>query len=888
MSVLPSSSDLRASLVASGVREVDDSALARSLYASDASLYRVPPRLVVRPREVDEIGAILSVAREYAVPVTMRGAGTSIAGNAVGPGIVVDTSRWLSKVSIDAEARTATVLPGTVHATVQRAAAAHGLRFGPDPSTHSRCTVGGMIGNNACGSRALGYGRTSDNVVSLEALLVDGTDVHSRRGDLDRLVEPHRDLVRREFGRFPRQISGYAMDQLLTGGGLDRFLVGSEGTLAVITGATVRLIEEPAARALAVLGYPDMAEAADGVPELLGAAPVACEGLDRRMTDVVARRGALPELPAGAGWLFVEVTGDSIAEAQARAERVATLAGRPHRIVVDEAEQAALWRIREAGAGLAAISMERPGHSGWEDAAVPPAGLGAYVREFEALVAAHGLHTVPYGHFGDGCVHARIDFDMSARGRYRAFVEEAAGLVAAHGGSMSGEHGDGRARSELLPTMYSTEAISLMSAVKNLFDPTGILNPGVVVDPRPLDADLRQARPVRRDLADLAAGVHRCTGVGACLAGPGSGVMCPSYAATREEKDSTRGRARVLQDVVAGHLGLDAPEVAEVMDLCLACKGCASDCPTGVDMADYKSQVRSRSEGRRPRSQIVLGNLPRLLRRTPPVAARWALTTPGVAGLVAKAAGLDARRRLPVPSRRRLRQSESAASPDVWLWADTFTDHLAAEVGRAAINLLESAGHRVGIVPESACCGLTYFSTGQRDVAAASMRRAADVLGKYDNVIGLEPSCVAALRHDAPAIIGEEAAAVGHVRTLAEFLDSVGWEPPDIRGFRLVAQPHCHHASVIGWDADRRLLERAGVDLVVVPGCCGLAGDFGMTPDHFDVSRAVFDHDLGSALDKYPEAVVLADGFSCRTQVRDFAADRRVVTLAELFAGSIT
>ncbi|MEO7423072.1 MAG: FAD-binding oxidoreductase, partial [Ornithinibacter sp.] len=575
------SADLVHALRRQGVTDVDDSTLARSLYASDASIYRIAPQVVVRPRDTDELAATLSVMRETGVPLTMRGAGTSIAGNAIGAGIVVDTSKHLNRVLvIDPEARTALVQPGVVHASLQRQAMSLGLRFGPDPSTHTRCTIGGMIGNNACGSRALGYGRTVDNVEALTVLLADGTVVSTGAGvdptgaeaELAALVETHLDVVRTEFGRFGRQVSGYSFEHLLPEKGrrLERFLAGTEGTLAVVLDARVRLVQDAPARALAVLGYPTMADAADAVPALLQHPVVALEGLDQRIAALVTTR---PDLPAGAGWLFAEVTGTTSQEAASLAAAVARDAEVPHRIVTDPLEQLALWKIREEGAGLAARSLTRPAQSGWEDAAVPPAKLGSYLRDFDALLKQHALDGVPYGHFGDGCVHVRIDFELESgpgRSTYRKFVEEAADLVAVYGGSMSGEHGDGRARSELLGRMYSPRAIAMMEQAKRILDPGNLLNPGVLVDPAPFDSDLRLAAapaPLRTTLrlthdgGSFSGAVHRCTGVGKCIADNtgAAGVMCPSYLATRDEKDSTRGRARVLQDVAMGIIGFDDP-----------------------------------------------------------------------------------------------------------------------------------------------------------------------------------------------------------------------------------------------------------------------------------------------------------------------------------------
>ena len=902
-------SDLTAALVAAGLGDVDDSALARSLYASDASIYRIAPQVVVRPRSTDEIAATLAVARETGTPITMRGAGTSIAGNAIGRGIVLDTSKHLNRVhAIDPEARTALVDPGVVHRRLQQAAAPHGLRFGPDPSTHTRCTIGGMIGNNACGSRALGYGRTSDNVEALTVLLADGTVVTEAPAALTDLVTNHLGLVRTEFGRFTRQVSGYSFEHLLPENGrrFDRFMVGSEGTLGVVLDATVRLVEDPPARALAVLGYASMADAADAVPTLLGHDLIACEGLDSRIADLVVGR---PDLPAGQGWLFAEVGGADPAEAIARAEQVARTAGVPHRIVSDPAEQAAIWRIREDGAGLASKTLPRQAQAGWEDAAVPPERLGDYLRDFDALLADRGLGGVPFGHFGDGCVHVRIDFALDVadgRAHYRRFVEDAADLVASYGGSMSGEHGDGRARSELLGRMYSADAVSLMGAAKRLLDPENLLNPGVLVDPDPLDADLRLAaprvkeRPLLRfthDSGSFAQAVHRCTGVGKCLAdNTGSGgVMCPSYTASRDEKDATRGRARVLQDVATGVLSPADDAVAEALDLCLSCKGCSSDCPTGIDMASYKSEVlHQKYAGKvRPRSHYALGQLPRWARMTPAKVANRMLRSKAISSIAKKAAGVDARRSLPAFAEQPLPKGpRGGETPDVWIWADSFTDAFNTGAGRAALDLLEGLGLKAAVIDESACCGLTWITTGQLTAAKRIMGRTMAALHPYVAsgvpVIGLEPSCLVALREDGPQLVDDPRAVevAAGVLTLAEFLTRRP-EPvplPDLTGVTVVAQPHCHHHAVLGWQADAALLARTGATVVRMGGCCGLAGNFGVEQGHYETSVAIAEHQLLPAVRANPDAVVLADGFSCKTQLGDLAGVRSV-HLAELLTG---
>ncbi|HEY4020834.1 MAG TPA: FAD-binding oxidoreductase, partial [Pseudonocardiaceae bacterium] len=495
-------SALLTELRAAGLSEVDISARRRAEYSSDASLYRLVPTAVAFPRSTDEVLAALSVCRTLGVPLTARGAGTSIAGNAVGAGLVLDFSRHLNRITaLDPEAETATVQPGVILDDLQRTAAPHGLRFGPDPSTHSRATLGGMIGNNACGSRALAYGRTADNVRALDLVAGNGERINAVPGAptsptlraLHELVGSELALVRTEFGRFSRQVSGYSLEHLLPERGFNvpAALVGTEGSCGVLLGATLTLRRVPASTVLVVLGYPDMASAADAVPALLPYHPIAMEGLDSRMVDVLPDRANVPELPAGKGWLFVEL--DTTDSRDAIASVLADAGTSAARVVDDPAQAAALWRIREDGAGLAARANN--GHAGWEDAAVPPERLGAYLREFETLLAAHSLTGTPYGHFGDGCVHIRIDFPLGTP-VFREFLTDAAKLVADYGGSCSGEHGDGRARGELLPLMYSREAIDLFARVKAIFDPGNLLNPGIVVRPDPVDAHLR-IRPAR-------------------------------------------------------------------------------------------------------------------------------------------------------------------------------------------------------------------------------------------------------------------------------------------------------------------------------------------------------------------------------------------------------
>jgi FAD/FMN-containing dehydrogenase/Fe-S oxidoreductase len=717
--------------------------------------------------------------------------------------------------------------------------------------------------------------------------------------------------VRTEFARFGRQVSGYALEHLLPERfSAPAFVAGSEGTLGLLTSATVDLVPDPPVTVLVVLGFGSIGEAGDAVPLVLGSSPRACEGIDRRIVDVVRERFgplAVPPLPAGAAWLFVELAGETLGEVAARGEELMrAVDGASGLVVTDPLDATALWRIREDGAGLSSTSPRGlPAHAGWEDAAVPPERLGAYLRDFDDLLVAHDLTGLPYGHFGDGCLHIRIDVPLDGTGAYRSFIEAAADLVVSYGGSLSGEHGDGRARSELLTKMYSPESLALMGAVKTAFDPSGLLNPGVLVDPAPLDADLR-LQPVGREGLD---GAYRCTGVGRCRAdhtGPGV-VMCPSYLATREEVDSTRGRARVLQDAISGRLpgGMRDPAVTDALELCLSCKGCHSDCPTGVDMATYKSLVleeRHASGERRPMSHHTLGALPRwlgLLGTAPRVLtplARVGMALAEGRRSVARLAGIDPRRSLPAPASRRLdRPAPPVSGAPVVLFVDTFTEAFAPHVAEAAAEVLAGAGYAVTFTRQGGCCGLTWISTGQRDEAR---RRVGDLVHRLAPaaeagipVVGLEPSCTAVLRSEAVDLLAgtdDEArarAVAGATHTLAEVLDQTeGWDPPDLRGLSVIAQPHCHQHAVMGYAADLSVLERAGATVTRLGGCCGMAGNFGMEAGHYEVSVAVAEQQLLPALRADPDAVLLADGFSCRTQAMDLA-QRPAVHLAELLRG---
>ncbi len=930
--------------------DVRDDREIRALYASDASNYRVPPALVAMPATVDELAATVALAAEAGVPLTMRGAGTSIAGNAIGPGLVVDVRRHLGEIlDLDPVAMTATVLPGTVLDAVNAAAAPHGLRVGPDPSTHDRATIGGMVGNNACGSHSVRWGTTAEAVLGLEVVTAEG--VRRRLGALGptapgssegpgpaidarlrALYASHGELIRRELPPWARRVSGYALDWLLPERGADvaRALVGTEGTCAVVSAVTLRLVRAPAAKGLLVLAFADDVAAAAAVPALLTERPFTVESLtpDVLGADAVALAQRL-SLPAGRAWLLVECGGEDAAEMRRQAARLAatlgTALGRSDAALLEApGAQQALWRVREDGAGRSArLPDGTPAWPGFEDAAVPPDRLAAYLGELKALLSDHGLRGITYGHFGEGCIHLRVGFGLDRPGgteRLTAFVRAAAGLVVAHGGTLSGEHGDGRARGALLERQYSPALVEAFRDWKSAWDPAGVLNPGIIVDPLPIDADLRRPRPTlvalepsqafEADGGDPRSAMERCIGVGKCVSGLGTAAMCPSYRATGEERESTRGRARLLQEMAAGSLadaGWQSREVLDALDLCLACRACLSDCPTGVDMATLKAEFLHHHYlgRRRPRAHYLLGRLPMWLRvaRRLPGGPRLLNALTGFAPtrrLGAFVGGLAGERRIPELAPRTFVQrfvarAKSAAvspapRPRVVLWPDTFTNHLAPGVGDAAVKVLAAAGFDVAVPTDEVCCGLTWHTTGQLDGARRVLAKtlAARGLDGDEPVVVLEPSCATMLRRDLVGLLPDDPRAralASRVATLAELLDRAGWQPPVGPPAHAIVQPHCHQQAVLGDAADRRLMDAAGIEAdTVLTGCCGMAGNFGVEAGHEGITRAVAELGLLPALRAATEeTAILADGFSCRTQVA-FLDGRRARHLAEVLA----
>jgi FAD/FMN-containing dehydrogenase/Fe-S oxidoreductase len=941
----------------------------RAAYSTDASNFRQVPLGVVVPHTIEAAVEAVAVCHEEGLPIVSRGGGTSLAGQGTNAAVVLDFSKHCHRlVSVDAEHRTCLVEPGIVLDDLNRQLEPTGLRFGPEPATHQNCTLGGMIGNNSCGATAQRTGKVVDNIAGLDVLLHDGTRLTvgptsveeyaeivragGRRAELyrelRRLAEDNLALIRTRYPDIPRRVSGYNLDSLLPEHGFDLagLLVGSESTLVTVLRAELKLVPRVADRTLVVLGFPDIARAADAVPAIVEHGPIALEGVDRYLIRDEQIKGmnkqGLEELPDGTGFLMVQFGGQTREEADQHAHDMLAALGEtehdPDVVFFDEPEREdELWQVREAGLGATAhVPHKRDTFEGWEDSAVPVERLGDYLRDLRRLFEEFGYaeETGPalYGHFGQGCVHTRIPFDLySSEGvaTYRRFLESAADLVVAYGGSLSGEHGDGQTRGELLPRMFGPEVVRLFEQVKALFDPADLMNPGKVVHPARLDEHLRlgadwaprQSEPLYFAFPDdggsFREAANRCVGVGKCrkLENEGGTVMCPSYQVTREEEHSTRGRARLLFEMLDGHGdgpikdGWRSTEVRDALDLCLACKGCKSDCPANVDMATYKAEFLAHHYRHRlrPRADYAMGWLPVLARAVRRAGltgtANRAMRIRPLRRLATRAAGLEDRQ-VPAFADQTLQEWWAARPPApegprgrVLLWPDTFTNQFHPEVGRAAVAVLEDAGWSVTMPTDpqgkGLCCGLTWISTGQLDVAKRQLRRTVDALAGHVRqgglVVGLEPSCTTVFRSDAAELFSGDQDVHrlrDHTVTLAELLTehTPGWTPPRLDGVRALAQVHCHQHAVLKWDADAQLLERTGADVERLDsGCCGLAGNFGFTAGHGEVSHALAEQTLLPRLRRAPDAVALADGFSCRTQIAEYG-DRHALHLAQLLA----
>ncbi|MFB6391978.1 FAD-binding and (Fe-S)-binding domain-containing protein [Polymorphospora lycopeni] len=942
--------------------EVRFDAGSRAAYSTDASNYRQVPLGVVVPRTVEAAVAAVAVCRRHHAPLVSRGGGTGLAGQSTNTAVVLDWSKYCHRVlEVDTDARTCLVEPGIVLDQLNARLRPTGLEYGPRPATHDHCTIGGMIGNNSCGSTAQRTGKVVDNVVELEVLLYDGTRMWvGATGDAEydriqrdggRKAEIYRQLralcdeygadIRARYPHIPRRVSGYNLDSLLPEKDFHvaQALVGSESTLVTVLRARLRLVPVVKANAIVFLSYPDIATAADDVPQVLEHRPIALEGIDDKLVDLERRKHlhprALHDLPEGGAWLMVQLGADTPQEARTAADRLIDAMRRDggprvHEFA-DPVDEKRMWAVRESALGATA-RMPDSDHTwpGWEDSAVAPDRLGAYLRGLQRLFEEYGYQGASlYGHFGQGCVHTSIPFRLrSADGvrRFRSFLERAADLVASHGGSFSGEHGDGQARGELLPRMYGERLTRAFGQLKAIFDPDDRMNPGKIMPPYPLDSNLRLGVDYDHgevetmfaypdDDGKFGDAVLRCVGVGKCRRHEG-GVMCPSYMVTREEEHSTRGRARLLFEMLDGTGrggtigdGWRSTAVRDALDLCLACKGCRADCPVNVDMATYKAEFLSHHyAGRlRPRSHYSMGWLPVVAAAAglAPRAVNAAAHAPGLGRLAKLAGGIDPRRDIPVFAAESFQRWFARRTPagdgsrgEVVLWPDTFNNRFHPAVGRAAVEVLEAAGWRVRVPGRTVCCGLTWISTGQLGVARRVLRRTVDTLRPYlragTRVVGLEPSCTAVFRSDAHELFpGDDdfTRLREQTVTLAELLHdhSPGWRPPRVPA-RALVQTHCHHHAILGTAADRAVLAAVGVDADLLDsGCCGLAGNFGFERGHYEVSQACAERVLLPAVRGAAATdVILADGFSCRTQVEQGAAGgRSPIHLAELLRAGL-
>jgi FAD/FMN-containing dehydrogenase/Fe-S oxidoreductase len=922
----------------------------RALYATDGSNYRQIPIGVVLPRNADDVIATISLAREFGAAILCRGGGTSLAGQCCNVAVVLDFTKYMAEIlEIDPVRRIARVQSGVVLDRLRNAAEKHHLTFGPDPATHDRCTLGGMIGNNSCGVHSVMAGKTDDNIEELDILTYDGVRMKvgqtsdaeiekivgegGRRSEiyagLKRLRDTYSDLIRKRYPNIPRRVSGYNLNYLLPENGFHvaRALVGSEGTCVTVLEASCRLVESPPERVLLVIAYPDIFQCADRVPEIMAHHPIGLEGIDELLVEFSRRRQlnreGLALLPPGGGWLFAEFGATTFAEAESQAR--ALMQSLSHgakppsmRLFTDKKQARQVWDVRESALGATShVPGEPPGWEGWEDAAVTPEKLGSYLRDLDKLMQGYGYRSALYGHFGHACVHMRINFDLESKqgiAKYRKFVEEAADLVISYGGSLSGEHGDGQSRAELLPKMFGPELVQTFREFKALWDPDWKMNPGKVVEPYKLDENLRLGADYKpwqpqthfqfpEDHGSLASATLRCVGVGKCRRDEG-GVMCPSFRVTREEEHSTRGRAHLLWEMTKGDVIRDGwrdQRVKGSLDLCLACKGCKSDCPVGVDVATYKAEFLSHYyKGRlRPRSAYAFGNID--------VWARLASKAPGLTNLatqlpflrdIAKSiAGIPRERSIPAFAPQTFRHWFNRRKPKningepVLLWQDTFNNYFLPDTAKAAVDVLESAGYCVVLPKAELCCGRPLYDWGMLDRAKKLLLKILVTLGteiKQDiPIVVLEPSCAAVFRDELLNLFPEDDRArrlSQQTFLLSEFLEKKAkhFQLPKLARKALV-HGHCHHKSVMRMTDEESVLRKMGIDFhTPAPGCCGMAGSFGFEADKYETSIAIGELELLPAVrNADPDCLVIANGFSCREQIAQ-CTNRRALHLAEV------
>lgn len=915
-----------------------------ALYTSDASNYRQIPLGVVFPATIDDVVAATKVCREHQVPVLMRGGGTSQNGQTVNNAVIIDCSQHLNRVlSIDPDTRTALVEPGIVCDALKAEAEQHGLTWGPDPATHSRCTLGGMIGNNSCGPHSMLAGKTVENVLELDILtpggerfwvgptseneLADIIAEDNERADIYKELKALRDqyaeLIREKYPDIKRRVSGYNLDQLLPENGFNvaRALVGSEGTCISVLRARLKLIDNPKHKQLIVLGFEDIFTAGDSVPEIMPHTPIAMEGLDWAIVGgLIDRQLRLDEvalLPQGKAWLLVELADNNIETLKRRCTQFEIAMQSSPRVlsvlpVNDAAMVVDFWTIREQGASATSMSLNPQDPDpivGWEDTAVDPMQLGDYLREFSALVKRYGYSTSLYGHFGDGCIHARITFDTRTEKGvcdFRAFSQEIAKLVVRFGGSLSGEHGDGQAKAEFLPIMFGEELMHAFERFKSAWDPQQRMNPGKVVNAFRMDENLRLGPDYQpdsvpttlhfhEDVGGFSQSTERCIGMGKCRSA--NGAMCPSYQATGEERYSTRGRAHLLHELIRGELiqkGFADNDIADSMEHCLSCKACKSECPTQVDIAAYKSEFMSKyfATVRRPIDHYPLAHIGNLLPKMARLSRLSNLLQRGPTGYLMKRL-LNIHQDSTLPSlatesfsewvRNSCDQSDSSfyyfgnqSDTRVVLWIDTVNDHYRPQLLKSAINVLTRTGHRVAVAKDHFCCGRPLYEYGYLEQAA---KQIANILDHFHDklpasaeVVVLEPSCLSVFKDELQRICPDDLRAANlHARTttLSGFLTNNNIKPAR-RLKSGILHLHCHDKSAQP-SADQSLMTQCFEQMIEPEaGCCGMAGTYGIKQKTRHIGQWLFNRQLGPEIkNTNSETVVVANGFSCAKQIGD-------------------
>lgn len=939
-----------------------------AMYANDASNFRQVPLGVVVPKTLGDIVTTHKVCAEFGAPIVNRGGGTSLSGETVNFAVVIDSSKYLTAMGeVDMSDCSIVVEPGAINEQVNKHTGKHNVVFGPDPSSHSRCTIGGNIGNNSCGihsvqSQLYGPGpRTSDNTEALEICTYVGErfwvgvneEAHlnsiiaagGRKGEiyakLRDLRDKYADEIRKRYpdvATLPRRVSGYNLDELLPEKGFNvaRALVGTESTCATVLRAKLLLTPALLERITVVVGYEDISAACEHTEEIIEQfRPIGLEAIDDELFHDEQGLGLnlddLQELPSSCGaWLLVQLGDDTADGVNKQCERFVKWLhkkGYPdNRVRVAKSKEVGghsehIWAIREGGLGATAFTPDHEDEwPGWEDSAVPTNRAADYIRDLKDLYARHGLRGAFYGHLGQGCVHSRISFDLrSAHGvrDYRAFLEEAADLVTSYGGTLSGEHGDGQQRAELLVKQYGPVILQAMREFKLIWDPQWRMNPGKVVDPFRLDENLKlgtdynPAHPetkftYREDDNNFAHAALRCVGVGKCRVPEATNTMCPSYQVTREEKHSTRGRARLLFEMLRGEVitdGWKSQEVKDALDLCLSCKGCTNDCPVNVDMPTYKSEFLYHHyqswDRRRPRYAYAFGFIDQWSRLASlvPELVNFATQTPVLRNIARFAGGIDQKRPLPKFAPMTLQQwfrqrggSKNPHGRPVVLFPDTFNNHLHTQVGVACVEAIEAAGWNV-IMPEGhICCGRPLYDYGFLDQAERYLHNVIDKLRPYIRdgipVVGMEPSCLAVFKDELPKMLpnDEDAERLTELAMhFGEFFATYDVDVPHVEGDALL-WGHCHHRATGGVDPEQHVLERMGLDVESLKGgCCGLAGSWGFEDGKYDISMDCGDQKLLPAVRAAnKETLVVANGFSCKTQIADAKTKRRALHLGEV------